>query len=92
MRWERGASGHATVSVTVAVCQRWRLGCEPQPPDVTMPPNAGQYHIMTIRITSAQDRHLERIAQRQGLPKAACIRLLIDADLRRGAAHNPLTA
>lgn len=57
-----------------------------------MPPNAGQYHIMTIRITSAQDRHLERIAQRQGLPKAACIRLLIDADLRRGAAHNPLTA
>jgi hypothetical protein len=57
-----------------------------------MPPNA-QYHVLNIRITDAQNHHLERIAQRHGLPKAACLRLLIDADMRRGAAsHNPLTA
>ena len=56
-----------------------------------MPPNA-QYHVLNIRITDAQNHHLERIAQRHGLPKAACLRLLIDADMRRGASPNPLTA
>lgn len=86
--WPRHRKRHRCGMSTVALRLRTATA-----PNTAMPPNAGDYHIMTIRITSAQDRHLERIAQRQGLPKAACIRLLIDADMRRGAAsHNPLTA
>ena len=91
MRWERGASGPATVNATVAGRQWFRLGSKLQPLRRTMPPD-DNFHSMTIRLTRAQDAHLKRVGSLHGISKSAAIRLLIEADMHRDIPHNPLTA
>jgi hypothetical protein len=46
-----------------------------------------------LRITRAQDEHLDRVARRRGVPKSVYLRQLINSDMDSSASgHSPLTA